>query len=63
MKHKFEFSYHLIDGKRLLSVLVGVLHFLVNKPLDFHDGTFQYHLVFSKYNKAVEVLGKVVLHR
>ena len=39
-KQKFEFSYHFIDGERLLSVLVGVLRFSADKPLDFHDKIF-----------------------
>ena len=40
IKQKFEFSYHLIIGERLLSVVVGVINFWVNKYLDFHDTTF-----------------------
>ena len=62
IKQKFEFSCHLIDGERILSVVVGGLTFSVGKPLDFHSTTFQYCLVFLKYNRAVEVLSKVVLH-
>ena len=49
IKQKFESLYHLIDGERLLSILVGVVSFSVYKPLDFHDTTFQYRLVFLKY--------------
>ena len=26
-----------MDGERLLSVVVAVINFLANKPLDFHD--------------------------
>ena len=40
IKQKFEFFDHLIDGERLLSVVVEVVSFLVNNPLDFHDKTF-----------------------
>ena len=40
IKQKFEFSYHLIDGERLLSVLVRIVSFPVNKTLHFHDTTF-----------------------
>ena len=32
IKQKFESSYHLIGGERLLSVVVGVASFLVPKP-------------------------------
>ena len=42
--------------------MVGVLRFLADKPLDFHDTTFQYALVFSKHNRVVEVLNKAILH-
>ena len=58
--HKF--SYHLIDRERLLSIVLRAGSFSADKPLGFEDPTFQYHLVFSKYNKVVEVLNKVVLH-
>ena len=37
---KFESPYHLIDGEKLLSAVVGVLSFSVDKPLAFHDTTF-----------------------
>ena len=40
IKQKFGFSYHLIDGERLLSVVIGVPTFLTDKPLDFHNTTF-----------------------
>ena len=33
-KQKFEFPYDLIDGERLLSVVVGVVSFSVDKPLE-----------------------------
>ena len=32
--------YHLIDGERLLSVVVGVASVSADKPLDFHDTIF-----------------------
>ena len=32
--------YYLIDGEELLLVLVGVVSFLADKPLDFLDTTF-----------------------
>ena len=40
IKQKFEFLYHLIDGEKLLSVVVGVVRFSADKTLDFHDTTF-----------------------
>ena len=48
---------HLI----LSSIVVGVVSFSAEKVLEFHETIF-YRLVFLKYNKTVEVLGKVVLH-
>ena len=39
-KQKFEFPYSLIDGERLLSLVVGVVSFLVDKALDFHNTNF-----------------------
>ena len=30
----------LIDGGRLLSVVIGLISFSVDKPLDFHDAIF-----------------------
>ena len=39
-KQKFESPYQLTDGERLLSVVVGVVSFLAEKPLDFHGTTF-----------------------
>ena len=62
IKQKTNFLYYSLEGERLLSVVVGAVCFLVDKPLDLHDTTFPYHQVFLKYNKAVEVLTKVVLH-
>ena len=35
-----EFLYHLIDGEKLLSLVVGVVSFSVDKPLNFHNPTF-----------------------
>ena len=32
--------YHLVDGEKLLSVVVGLVRFSVDKPLDFHDAIF-----------------------
>ena len=37
---KFEFWYHLIARERLISVVVGVVSLLADKPLDFDDTTF-----------------------
>ena len=35
------FRYQLIDGgERLLSVTVGLVNFLSDKPVDFHDTIF-----------------------
>ena len=39
-KQKFEFPYQLTDEERLLSVVLGVASFSVDKPLDFHDTIF-----------------------
>ena len=39
-QQKFEFSHHLIEVERLLSVVVGVVSFSVDKSLDFHDTAF-----------------------
>ena len=39
-KQKFESSYQLIDGERLLPLVAGVVSFLASKLLDFHDATF-----------------------
>ena len=39
-KQKCEFLYHLIDGGKLSSIVVGVVSFSADKPLDFHDTTF-----------------------
>ena len=39
-KQKFESPYQLIDGEGLLSVVVGVVGFSVDKPLDFNHTTF-----------------------
>ena len=40
IRQKFESQYHLIDGERLLSLVVGEISFLVDIPLDLHDTTF-----------------------
>ena len=53
MKQKIEFWYHLIDGERVLLIVVPVVSCSADKPLDFHDTTFQYHLIFLRYNKVV----------
>ena len=50
IKQKFESPYHLIYGERLLSVVVGVVSFLVEKPLDFHDTAFTVSSCLLKYN-------------
>ena len=39
IKQMFEFLFHLIDGERLLSFMVGVVSFSFDKPSDFHDTT------------------------
>ena len=39
IKQKFEFLFHIIDGERLLSFMVGVVSFSFDKPSDFHDTT------------------------
>ena len=36
-KQKFEFPYHLIDGEKLLSIVIGAVRFSTEKSLDFHD--------------------------
>ena len=38
--------------------MVGVVNFVDDKHLDFHDMTLE----FLKYNIALEILSKVVLH-
>ena len=48
IKQKFEISYHLIDGERLLSVVVGVVSFLADKS-DFHDTTFSVSPSLNKH--------------
>ena len=40
LKKKTEFSYHLINRQRLLSVVVEVIIILAGKSLDLHDITF-----------------------
>ena len=54
IKQKFQFLYHIIDRIEYYidTLRVGVVRFLADKPLDFHDTTFsvslslfQYHLV------------------
>ena len=47
-KQKFELLYHLINGERLLSVVVGVVCFLADKPLDFHDTNFSVSFTLFK---------------
>ena len=44
------------------SVVLGVVSFLLNKPLQFNDTTFSVWPSLLKYNRVVEVLSKVVLH-
>ena len=39
LTQNFEFSYHLLDEERL-PLTVGLVSFLVEKPLDFDDTTF-----------------------
>ena len=40
IKQNFESGYHLIDGEKLLSVVVGVASFSIGKDLDLLDVTF-----------------------
>ena len=40
MLKKPGFSYHLIDGERLSWVVVGLVSFSADAPLDFTDTTF-----------------------
>ena len=47
-KQKFQFPYHLIDGERLVSVMLEVVRFTAEKPLDFHDTTFSVPPSISK---------------
>ena len=56
-KQKFEFPHRLIDGERLLSVVVGAVNFSAEKPLDFY-------IIFSVLPsvKVFEILSEVVLH-
>ena len=35
VKQRFEFSYHLIDGEGIISVLVRVVRFLADKTFRF----------------------------
>ena len=58
-EQKFKFLYHLADGERLLSEVVGEVRFSADTPLTFFDITF---FQFLKYNKAIEQLSKIVLH-
>ena len=58
-EQKFKFLYHLTDGERLLSEVVGVVSFLADTPLKFFDTTF---FQFLKHNKVIEQLSKVVHH-
>ena len=39
-KQKIEFSYHLIDRERLLSLVVGAVSFSADKALNFQSATF-----------------------
>ena len=61
-KQKFEFLYHLIDGERLLSVVVGLVIFSADKPLDFNNTIFSVLLSLFKHNKVIQILNKFVLH-
>ena len=60
-RQKCESQCQLIDEEILSSIVVGVVIFSADNVLEFHETIF-YRLVFLKYNKAVEVLSKVVLH-
>ena len=62
IKQNLGFPYHLIDGERLLLVVVGVVRFLADKLLDFYDTIFSVLPSLLKYfNKLFEILSKVVL--
>ena len=37
IKQKCDSMYHLIDGEKVLPVVVRIVSFSVHKPLDFHD--------------------------
>ena len=54
-KQKLEFLYYLFDKERLLSVVVRVVIFLSDKPLDFIDTIFSVLLVFLKYIKRLNI--------
>ena len=41
--------------------MVEIVTFSADKTLDLHVTLFQYHLVFLKFNGAIEILNKVVL--
>ena len=61
-KQNLGFPYHLIDGERLLLVVVGVVRFLADKLLDFYDTIFSVlHSLLRHFNKLFEILSKVVL--
>ena len=47
-KQKYESPYQLIDGERLLSVMVEEVDFPVDKPLDFHGIIFSVSLSMIK---------------
>ena len=48
VKQRFEFSYHLIDGEGMVSVLVRIVRFLADKPLDFHNAIFSVSPIYFK---------------
>ena len=52
--------YHVIDGERL--IVVGVVGFRWRNLQISMIQLLQYCVVFLKYNKAIEVLSKVVRH-
>ena len=39
-EENFESSCHLNVGEKILSIVVGIVRFLDDKPLDFHDKAF-----------------------
>ena len=51
-KQKFDSLYHLIDGERLWSAVVGVVSLSADKPLNFHDTKFSVSPSIIKYNKV-----------
>ena len=61
-KQNFRFLFNLIDGERLLLVVLGVT-ILSDKILQISIiPILQYHFIFLKYNKVVEVLSRFLFY-